>query len=399
MKKLRGRKKNRKAIVACLAGVMFLFAISPTMTGSLMPDILEQYMLSNMQVGFIGAVQSIGSIVAMFLGTLFADRFPKLKTIVLFFTLYAFVLTSIGRAPVYPTLLILFLLLGMTSSYLNLLLSAFVSEEYGERRTTCLNLLHGLFSLGSLAGPVYAGILGGWGHTWNHSFTGIGIICAGMLLFLLVFALPFETVDRGGRGKRIFPWKLLRDRQFLLLTLFGTFFMCYQGGVGSWIAVYLQKGLECSPACGSLALTLFWTGIMCGRFLQPLIGRWMNYEKWLSFSCAVSVPLYTTAFLMADPRIIISALLIVGILLGAAYPLILAVACGMYTEISGTVTSLMSLIQSAAGIVSAAAIGWIMDRAGYRRGILFIPVLLLCSVVFFFLFENCRKVEGQQENG
>lgn len=380
--------------MVCLAGIMFLFAISSTMVGSLMPDILEKYALSNIQVGYIGAVQNVGSIAAMILGFILADRFPKLKMIILFFTIYAFVITGIGRAPVYPILLVLFLLLGMASSCLNLLLSAFVSEEYGERRTTCLNLLHGLFSLGSLAGPIYAGILVGCGYAWNRSFTGIGLICVVMLALFLFLALNFK--ERGGRYKRGgISWELLKDRRFLLLTLFGTFFMCYQGGVGSWIALYLQKGLGCAPAYSSLALTLFWTGIMCGRFLQPLIGRMMNYEKWMLFSCAASVPLYMIAFLAEEPQAVVLVLLLAGILLGAVYPSILAAACGMYTEISGTVTSLMSLIQSVAGIASAAMIGWIMDRAGYRRGIMFIPVLLLCSVVFLSLFRAYGKREGE----
>lgn len=121
----------------------------------------------------------------------------------------------------------------------------------------------------------------------------------------------------------------------------------------------------------------------------------MNYEKWMLFSCAASVPLYMIAFLAEEPQAVVLVLLLAGILLGAVYPSILAAACGMYTEISGTVTSLMSLIQSVAGIASAAMIGWIMDRAGYRRGIMFIPVLLLCSVVFLSLFRAYGKREGE----
>lgn len=100
MKKLHGRKRGRKALMVCLAGIMFLFAISSTMVGSLMPDILEKYALSNIQVGYIGAVQNVGSIAAMILGFILADRFPKLKMIILFFTIYAFVITGIGRAPI-----------------------------------------------------------------------------------------------------------------------------------------------------------------------------------------------------------------------------------------------------------------------------------------------------------
>ena len=61
-----------------------------------MPDILEKYALSNIQVGYIGAVQNVGSIAAMILGFILADRFPKLKMIILFFTIYAFVITGIG---------------------------------------------------------------------------------------------------------------------------------------------------------------------------------------------------------------------------------------------------------------------------------------------------------------
>ena len=166
-----------KIIIYCLFGIMFFFAISSTMTGILVPDLTETYHLNSMQIGLIGSVQSVGSMVAMIFGGILSDRFSKLRLIALFFAIYTVVLYLIGMVPAFAVLLVLYVLMGVANSYLNLLLSAFISEAYGEKRTTYLNMIHAFYSLGSLAGPVYATMVQKSGQHWNTSFVNLGILC------------------------------------------------------------------------------------------------------------------------------------------------------------------------------------------------------------------------------
>lgn len=185
-----------KIIIYCLFGIMFFFAISSTMIGILIPEMTASYNLNNTQIGIIGSVQNVGGIAAMIFGGVLSDRFPKLKLIVVFFTIYTAVLFGIGAAPAYVMLLVFCFALGVANSYLNLLISAFVSEAYGNKRTAYLNMIHAFFSLGSLAGPIYASIVQRSGQPWNRSFVNLGVLCTAVTLAFVIIAIPVKDDKR-----------------------------------------------------------------------------------------------------------------------------------------------------------------------------------------------------------
>ena len=194
-----------KIIIYCLFGIMFFFAISSTMTGILVPDLTETYHLNSMQIGLIGSVQSVGSMVAMIFGGILSDRFSKLRLIALFFAIYTVVLYLIGMVPAFAVLLVLYVLMGVANSYLNLLLSAFISEAYGEKRTTYLNMIHAFYSLGSLAGPVYATMVQKSGQHWNTSFCESGYPLYGDYCGLSGNYRPGKSGNKKRRRRKYHP--------------------------------------------------------------------------------------------------------------------------------------------------------------------------------------------------
>ena len=234
-----------KIIIYCLFGIMFFFAISSTMIGILIPEMTESYGLNNTQIGIIGSVQNVGGIAAMVFGGVLSDRFPKLKLIVVFFTIYTAVLFGIGAAPAYVMLLVFFFALGVANSYLNLLISAFVSEAYGEKRTAYLNMIHAFFSLGSLAGPIYASMVQRSGQPWNRSFVNLGVLCTAVTLALVIIAIPVkDRKNMAGGGSLLGGVKsLLADRTILILALLCAAYMGHQAAIGLWITTYIQEGL------------------------------------------------------------------------------------------------------------------------------------------------------------
>lgn len=373
-----------KIIIYCLFGIMFFFAISSTMIGILIPEMTESYGLNNTQIGIIGSVQNVGGIAAMVFGGVLSDRFPKLKLIVVFFTIYTAVLFGIGAAPAYVMLLVFFFALGVANSYLNLLISAFVSEAYGEKRTAYLNMIHAFFSLGSLAGPIYASIVQRSGQPWNRSFVNLGVLCTAVTLALVIIAIPVkDRKNMAGGGSLLGGVKsLLADRTILILALLCAAYMGHQAAIGLWITTYIQEGLGLDRSIASMALILFWGGIVVGRFMQPAVDRKIEYSKWLCITCLLSAVLYTAAFLIGSGVFLVAVLFTVGALTGAAFPSIIGMACSRYPHLSGTATSTVSLTSSLIGTLLSGFIGALVDAAGYLAGMMVIPVLLvLCTVI------------------
>lgn len=373
-----------KIIIYCLFGIMFFFAISSTMIGILIPEMTESYGLNNTQIGIIGSVQNVGGIAAMVFGGVLSDRFPKLKLIVVFFTIYTAVLFGIGAAPAYVMLLVFFFALGVANSYLNLLISAFVSEAYGEKRTAYLNMIHAFFSLGSLAGPIYASMVQRSGQPWNRSFVNLGVLCTAVTLAFVIIAIPVkDQKNMAGGGSLLGGVKsLLADRTILILALLCAAYMGHQAAIGLWITTYIQEGLGLDRSIASMALILFWGGIVVGRFMQPAVDRKIEYSKWLCITCLLSAALYTAAFLIGSGVFLVAVLFIVGALTGAAFPSIIGMACSRYPHLSGTATSTVSLTSSLIGTLLSGFIGALVDAAGYLAGMMVIPVLLvLCTVI------------------
>lgn len=386
-----------KTILYCLFGIMFFFATAATMTGILIPEMMESYHLSNSQIGLIGSFQSIGSFSAMMFGGALADRFPKLKLIAIIFAVYTAVMYCIGMAPIYHLLLFYFILLGATNAYLNLLISAFVSEAYGERRTAYMNIMHAFFSIGSLAGPIYGVLAQYAGFVWNQSFIHIGILCTMIVgLFILVIskAEVIQSAPSEYSIKKLLSniATLLLNRHLQLLALLCAFYMGYQQSISLWITTYVQKGLGLGDEIGNFALVLFWTGIVVARFIQPVIDKRIPYQKYLCAACFVTAIIYMVVLLIGNGLFIIIALFMGGVFTGAAYPTIIAMACALYPNMTGTATATISLVQSISTTLLSWILGIFMEHIGYKAGIMLIPVLVfLCTLILTVLIRHTAK--------
>ena len=231
MNEKNGARAGRgRLIVYCLFGLMFFFSISATMTGILIPDMTAHYALSYGQVGLIGSVQSVGGFAATLLGGVLSDRFPKLRLICIMFAVYTLMLYALGLVPPYGLLIACFLVLGTANSFLNLLISAYISERCPDKRTSYLNICHAFYGLGSLAGPIYASVLLEIGIAWNHTFLWFGVFCTAVTL-LLVFICRWDDAaaqQRAGKGSIL---ALLRNPGLLLVSFACLLYMGQQSAV------------------------------------------------------------------------------------------------------------------------------------------------------------------------
>jgi fucose permease len=103
-------KGGNRIIISFMFASMLIFAISSTMIGIILPDMMEDYDLNNIKVSLFSVSQSVGGIIAIPIEFLIADRFPKLNQIILFFLLEVAVLILIGLKPSFGTVLVFMVL-------------------------------------------------------------------------------------------------------------------------------------------------------------------------------------------------------------------------------------------------------------------------------------------------
>lgn len=378
-----GRIDRGRMVVYCLFGLMFFFSISATMTGILIPDMTVYYGLTYGQVGLIGSVQSIGGFAATLLGGLLSDRFPKLRLICVMFAVYTLMLYGLGLVPPYSLMIACFLVIGTANSFLNLLISAYISERCPEKRTSYLNICHAFYGLGSLAGPVYTSVLLEIGIVWNKTFLWFGVFCTAVTLLLVLICRRENSAAQKGAEKGS-VLALLKNRGLLLVSLACLLYMGQQSAVNLWIASYVETELHSAAAAGA-ALTLYWTGVMLGRFLQSALSRRIDPGRWLCVCCTISAAMLTAALLLGNPAVLTAVLCIGAVLTGAAFPSMMAMGCACCPEQAGAATSVVCLGSGIGGMVIPPLVGLLAENVSFASAIYVIPVtLVLCSAVLFF---------------
>lgn len=387
MKKTAGKGQ---LIVYCLFGLMFFFSISATMTGILISDISEHYALTYSQAGLIGSVQSVGGFIANLLGSVLSDRFPKLRLICIMFAAYTLMLYGLGLVPPYVLMIACFLVIGVANSFLNLLISAYISESCPEKRTSYLNICHAFYGLGSLACPVYTSVLLKLGIVWNKTFLWFGVFCTVVTLLLLAVCRQEKSEARPGAAKGSMR-KLLTNPGLLLVALSCLLYMGQQSAVNLWIASYVETEMN-SKDVASVALTLYWAGVMVGRLLQSVLSKYVDSGKWLCVCCTISAVMFTTAVLIGNP-VVLSVVLCVGaVLTGAAFPSMMAMGCACCPDQAGAATSVVCLGSGIGGMIFPPLVGYLAEKFSFGTAIFVIPVVLvLCTVVLFISIHRSAK--------
>jgi fucose permease len=143
-------------------------------------------------------------------------------------------------------------------------------EKSGTGRA--LNLMHGAFAVGAFAGPFAIGILIGVNLSWTLVYRGMAVLFLGVLA--LIMAMPFDALGRDTGHKAAGGRRALFAHPAYWLGFVAMFF--YVGvelGVSNWIAEYFVTSFGASPAAGSFMVSLFWGGLLLGRFGVPLVYR------------------------------------------------------------------------------------------------------------------------------
>ena len=161
-------KDNRWLITLYMSLFMIFFALIITMFSTVLPKITELYGLSMTQVSMFTIVQNyLATFISTFLLIGWDDRFPKGIVIGIDALLMGFLLFGIETLPPYLVLMLLFSTLNMTTGILNNLITAFVSDIYGEKRTRYISMMHVFYSAGALFGPLLPGAVTSLTLSWE----------------------------------------------------------------------------------------------------------------------------------------------------------------------------------------------------------------------------------------
>lgn len=365
-------EKKRRVIFTLYAySFMIAFALTGTMFSTALPRIIEDYNLSLSQAGLFSVFTSMGNLGAMAITGIMGDRYRKSILMGSVFIGISISLAFIGMMPPFLLLLCLMVLLGICNSILNLIVTAYVSDLYGEKRAKYINLVHMFYGIGSLIGPLYPMLLQKIGFHWTYSylFLAVVVFAVGVSYFVVLVKVkePVTAIKDQNENNR------KKEKQYgSLREIFsykGMFALCimsflYMGGhqntFSTWFQTYLQTENPAvySVEFTSVCMTLYWIGMVISRTISASVSDKISPRSLILGGSFVGVCILTVGMLFQTPLVWIVTVTILGMCTGAIYPLTYAISCAWFPDSSAKVSSVVGIFTS----VGSMTCGWLVGR-------------------------------------
>ena len=263
-------RRARVAVAACF----FLNAVFYSNVVPRLPELKEQLGLSNSSLGVALAAMPLGALLAGLSSALFIRRFGSARVASFGLVLLGLTMWAVALAPNWPALAAAFLVAGALDNIIDVAQNAHglrVQRHYGR---SILNALHGIWSIGAVAGGLLGSAAAGLGiplvlHLGlSAAVFGLAAIAAYRAMLpgpddadRAVDPLP-DTPDGAAPGR-----SLRRAAAPALLGL-GVLAACgafVEDAGASWSALYLRSELAAGAAAAGLGFVALQGAMTIGR--------------------------------------------------------------------------------------------------------------------------------------
>jgi len=386
--------------ISLLFFVMFIYGISRQAVGMLITPIIEHYDIRMAQAGLLSSFTSVGNFVAIFVITIFTGRINKMILMSASLFLYAASLCLISFAPQFSILLVSFGLIGVFGSTVDMMTNSLVADLRPDTISRNMSLLHGIYGLGGLCGPIVIERLTGV-LSWTQVYFALSLSYVIYLIFYAVFVKwqwGLLTMRMSNQKNAQFGFSdillFFTHKRHTLLWITMFFYSGNQSTMTIWIKRYVEIQLNVA-VWGAYALSAMWLGIAISRlFISPNIKASSVRKIFIgNFISAVSLAI---GLLSGSPPGITAASLAVGLSSGLTIPLIVAMSCEWYKEKTALGTLMPYTAISVSSVVFPPLSGLVSDFLGITWGIAVSAASAFFAAVFsgllgFYMNEKAPK--------
>lgn len=396
--------EQKRRVVFTLYAYIFMigFAVSGTMFSTVLPKIIGDYKLTLAQAGLFSVFTSSGNLIAMVITGMLGDRYRKSILMGIVFLGMSVTLTLIGLEPPFFLLLCFLVLLGVCSSILNLIVTAYVSDLYGDGRAKYINLVHMFYGVGSLVGPLYPMLLSQSGFRWKYSYLFLaGIVMAiGISYFVVMknlkepaLSIGRNTLKEKQEAASFQSWRnLFHYKGMIALCIMSFLYMGgHQNTFSTWFQTYLQteNAQIYTEEFTSICMTLYWIGMVISRTISASVSQKIAPREFILAGSLGGVAAMTLGMLFQVPWVWVLSVMALGICTGAVYPLTFAISCAWFPDASAKVSSVVGIFTSVGSMFCGWLVGKIANSVSFYFA-MFIPWVSL-AVVFLIVWRCFPK--------
>ena len=249
--------------------VFALFGTSITIIGATLPRILADFQWDYLVAGLVIGAGSVAYFVSTFAAGHLVKRYGPKRTIVLGLLLAVTGLAFFAANADPLANILLYALIGLGQGCIEVGVNCATLSIDPHNTGRPMNLMHGAFAVGAIAGPLALGALLRGGLSWIVIYRAIALICA-LLAALVVFtALPAPSTPAGTHADA--HQRLGANPAYWLSFVALFVYVGVEVGVSNWIAEYFVAVFAYPPDASALLVSLFWAGLLAGRFGVPLL--------------------------------------------------------------------------------------------------------------------------------
>jgi fucose permease len=317
-------KRRVEGVVPARLGVAAVFFLNGFGYGSWVPRIAEiqaKLNLSEGQLGLALFMAAIGALIAMPLAGAAAHRYGSRAATALTVAWYALSLPGLALAPSLIGLGLALLVVGAAAGALDVSMNAQGVAVEKHHWRPIMSSLHGMFSLGGMAGAAATGLIAALDLPLLPHFLGI----AGLILVIGVIAchpmLP-ASAEGGAEG----PGFAQPSLGLLLPGVVALAALLSEGAIADWSAVYLSADLGAGTTMAAAAFAAFSMMMAAGRFTgDRLVGR-LGGDLVVRAGGALAALGLGLTLAIGDPVVAVIGFGLVGAGISCVFPVVLSSA-------------------------------------------------------------------------
>jgi len=386
---------------------------------SLFPNMKTDWALSDKQLGALVSIVSITVAFGALPVALFADRYSRVKSIVVMATVWSAATISCLFSRSYGQLFAARSLVGLGEAGYGSVGAALISSLFPARmRSMLLAAFFAAASVGSVLGVLLGGVIAArWG--WKAAFGVVGF--PGLVMALLYLKVrDYRTVQltpvltqatsSTGDAAKFIARALLRSRTMLWVCLGGASQLIVVSAVWSWLPSFLNRFQGVAPAQAAINAALV---VLCGAVGSVVWGAVVdrvgakqprNKLRAMAVLCvmalAVLMPTFgatggagTTTALATSTQFALIAL--GGFLMTCTVGPVSAVVIDVvHPGVRATGASVLALFQNLLGLAAGPFIvGVLSDAYGLATALTVIPAFGLLAALFFTLAARSYEAD------
>jgi len=391
----RFKSKNKSVLTATVTSyvLMALYAVLLNMVGELLPAIMKDYNLSMSQGGLLQTVFNIGGILTLLGMLYFSDKIRKSKLVY-----YGFLVTSAALAAAglfvnsYILLLLAFILLGSSTKVFDVSVNAFVNDINTSGREFYLQMLHMAFGVGAVLGPAYASFMIINKYGWKTALWFLALLFT-ILLVISFFTMmrPSAVIEKDHSNhlhKALGLMSLIKNPQvWVLFVGAGCFSGAYVGMV-TWFPTFAKTLPGRAGALSGLILSIFFFGYVISRGIASIILTVKNARFLIILTSFMGGLTFIIAFLISQTWAFFTFMPLAGFFAGATLPMIIFVACTIFPNNSGGVTTILYIGISVFAMFIPYVMGIIGDSYGIAEAMPVVSYLMFIAALASLLIRK-----------